>query len=136
MIPAIVIIETDTLVLHTPYNMGFVEELKAAVPWSLRSWDGAAKVWKVDPIFQDQVIGLCDLFFGNVDVDDRRPAGPPAISGPAVDNWADALFDAITDPELRTRVYRKVAMALHPDKGGDVKLMQQFTEAYARRHKS
>ncbi len=147
MIPAIVIIEPDFLVLHTPYQKDFVENLKLNVPWTLRSWDGTAKVWKVDPLFTDYVINLCEMHFGDVDVDDRRPAGPPALSGPATSNWADALFDAITDPELRTRVYRKVALALHPplfvahsstsvqvtpEMLNDAQKMQQFQQAQAQ----
>lgn len=130
-----VVIFDDTVMVRTPYIPAFVDALKWEIHGSARRWDAGQKIWEVDPLYKNLAIEICKRYF-DVEVDDQTNATQRQLQAPAAGNWADALFDAIDDPDLRTRVYRKVAAVLHPDANGDLKLMQEFTEAYARRHKS
>lgn len=51
------------LELTTPYDAGFVAAFKAAVPPNIRRWNGARRVWLIDPSAAAQVVDLCSQFF-------------------------------------------------------------------------
>jgi DnaJ-domain-containing protein 1 len=54
----------DGLALQSPYDPAFVAAFKALVPGDKRRWDGARKVWLVDPSQAGPVADLCATFFG------------------------------------------------------------------------
>ena len=132
MLIAQVAVFDDTVMLRTPYVPAFVDALKAEIPWTARKWDPGGKIWEVDPLYKHLAIQICQRYF-DVQVDDQTTPAQRQISLPGQD-WAEVLFDAIPG-DLHQAAYRGLAKALHPDKGGDVALMQVLTEAYARRQK-
>lgn len=128
-----IVVLDDVLLLKTPYHPGFVDALKLEVDWHQRKWDAASKVWEVHRAYRDIVIQICERFYGLVDIDDQTSPTPsqPAITA---GGWIDAMFEALPE-HLHTAAYRNLAKALHPDRGGDVDLMQQLTAAYVRRQR-
>ena len=50
--------------MRTPYDPGFVTNLKLQIPPTERRWDPAKKVWVVDPSHGQYVSNLCKQFFG------------------------------------------------------------------------
>ena len=42
-------VQGQHLALHSPYNAEFVADLKSALPYNSRKWDGTQKVWLIDP---------------------------------------------------------------------------------------
>ena len=130
--PIAQVILTDyAVLLRTPYDPGFVDDLKLSVDWQCRKWDGSSKVWEIDPLYKDLAIQICERHYGAVVIDDQTSPVPAAIAG-STDNWADVLFKALPE-DLHKSVFRKLAMVLHPDQGGDTELIRTLTEAYARR---
>ena len=126
-----IIVEDAQVILKTPYNPGFVNELKIDVGWTSRGWDPMSKTWWVDPVYKKYVIDLCRRYFADVEVVDKTTPQIQAGIDPQAD-WADVLFDA-TPEHLHAKLFKKLALVLHPDQGGDLEAMKVLTEAYARR---
>lgn len=50
-------------------------------------------------------------------------------TGADADGWAEALFAALPE-HLHTRAFRSLSRLLHPDHGGDAKLMRDLNDAH------
>jgi hypothetical protein len=65
------------LVVQTPYDRGFVAQLKALVPYGDRRWEPDQKVWLVRPDHGPTLQRLCGQFFGEIidlpKTDDAKP---------------------------------------------------------------
>lgn len=59
-----------SLLVRTPYNAGFVDELKAMIPWGERSWASASKYWVVDEKHEDIVTHLIQRYYGAFEIID------------------------------------------------------------------
>lgn len=59
-----------SLIVRTPYHPGFVDELKAMVPWGERSWASESKYWLVDEEHEEIVVHLIRRYFGAHEVVD------------------------------------------------------------------
>ena len=70
----------DLLAVRTPYNSAFVADLKSAVPFPERRWDGARKVWLVATRHGPLLLDLIEQHYG---VRPDLPAAPAATAGPA-----------------------------------------------------
>ena len=57
-----------------------------------------------------------------------RPAPAPRTS---LSSWPDALFTACPESQ-RQKVYRALALAFHPDTGGDQRAMVEIIAAFER----
>ena len=54
----------------TPYFCGWaIDDLKAAVPWQSRHWDGASKTWSVEVEYLDALAAMAGTF-GPVEVEE------------------------------------------------------------------
>jgi hypothetical protein len=60
--------ENGALLLKTPYNKGFIAELKTSIPYGSRAWDGMDKVWKVAPEYKAQAVASTLKYFEAADV--------------------------------------------------------------------
>ena len=83
------------------------------------SWNARLKLWTVAATFESEVEDLC-----------RRLNGQRADTRPETTAVITTLFTA-TPERLRKATYLGLARAWHPDAGGDLRLTQQLTEAYA-----
>jgi DNA helicase HerA-like ATPase len=65
--PAYIDVDTDgQLVLHSPFNQSFVDDLKESIPPKQRHWDPEKKVWMVDEKNRKIVEDLIVRYFGSV----------------------------------------------------------------------
>jgi hypothetical protein len=113
------------IVCKTPFNRDFVEALKEGIDRSCRKWDGVEKVWKVDVDEMDNLEVICKLYFKEVifiEVDQ-----PQAVSSGG-GCYADLICD-LPDDALK-RVFRLVALSMHPDQGGTDTGMSKVNDAW------
>jgi hypothetical protein len=117
-------VEGPWIVCKTPYLKAFVEDLKDEVSHHNRKWDANDKVWKVDVDELDKVDELCRKHFDEVTfIETEQPSGEGAPSP-----YHDMLCDA--PDETLKRVYRLIAVAVHPDQGGDPAIMSKVNDAW------
>jgi len=55
------------IVLKTPFNREFVDDLKAQIPSSERRWDSYHKAWGVSAAYAEKAIELFECYFGDED---------------------------------------------------------------------
>lgn len=123
--------------LRFAYDPVMVEGIKTAVPPEFRSWNPQERYWTIlARTYVDAILSAAHAI-GYV-VEDRTPPRPRQQQQrqqprpqPRGTTWADALL-ADLDPELQKKVVRALARVLHPDLGGDARLMQQLNDADAR----
>ena len=111
--------------LVTPFNELFVAELKSSIQPPHRKWDPEAKVWHVNEIYLDKVVPMLKKYFDEVITDLLQKE-------PVSSNLFNPIFDVLkTMPNgIMVKIYRSLAFALHPDKGGNNELMAKLNEAY------
>lgn len=120
-------IEGGWIHVRTPYDPGFVRELKSEIHASQRKWDPDEKIWKVDPSQDDVLVPLVAKYFGEPTVlEDKEEV---VVVTQAGDDPYGALLRLAPDDVLK-RVYRLVATALHPDKGGSAEKMTRANQAW------
>lgn len=57
------------MLVNTPYNQRFVDELKEAVPYTHRKWDRANKIWDVAEEYAEVAQALISKYFGTKEVE-------------------------------------------------------------------
>lgn len=58
--------DSGGIVVKTPYDAGFVADLKSRIPYADRRWKGETKVWIVTPSHGATVQDLCNKHFGEL----------------------------------------------------------------------
>jgi len=112
--------------LFTPFDAGFVEQLKARIPAPLRRWDKLDKCWVIESAGIFRAVSLAEQYYGEVeDIAATTPTRAVTATPHAV---LHLLPDAPAD--LVPVVYRHLAKVKHPDRGGDTREMQRLNEAY------
>ncbi len=112
--------------LYTPFDAGFVEQLKARIPAPLRRWDKPDKCWIIEAAGVFRAVSLAEQYYGEVEDIAAATAGRPVTAAPHA--VLHLLPDAPAD--LVPVVYRHLAKVNHPDRGGDTREMQRINEAY------
>lgn len=116
--------------LRFDYDQGFIEALKASIPFNHRKWDPDSKLWWVDDAHFSTALRLAHRFFD--DVRDRTgDPEPKAESTSALANPYSVLYLLPTAPTPVVKaVYRCLAKMCHPDAGGDAERMKLINRAY------
>ena len=107
----------------SPYNADYIEDLKTVIQPSHRKWDPNQKVWRVSEIYLEELVGLLKMHFDEVTTNLTEPEQP------AVDNIFKPVFSALKGDDM-DKVYRALAFALHPDRGGSAEQMSKLNQAY------
>jgi len=68
---AIISKQSEMIALQTPYDRGFVAELKNEIHYSERKWDRANRVWLVTPAQADKALEVAARYFEVVDGRDK-----------------------------------------------------------------
>jgi len=112
--------------LHTPYDKNFVQELKDRIQPSHRQWNPGQGVWHVNELFLDVAVELTRKFFNEVTTDllQEEPKAVGNMFVPVLQALAGLPNDGMD------KVYKTLAMALHPDVGGSNELMTKLNQAY------
>jgi hypothetical protein len=109
------------------YDAGLVDLVRSMPD---RTWNPDDKHWTIPAVDLDEFIQKAKSLGHQVQVigenDSHRG---PSTNGSA--DWAGTLFAAVGTDRAQS-VYRALSKVLHPDVGGDTKLMQQLSEAYER----
>ncbi len=113
--------------LYTPFDAGFVEQLKARIPAPLRRWDKPDKCWIIEAAGILRAVSLAKQYYG--DVEDIAATMPSRAITAAPHAVLHLMPDA--PAELVPVVYKTLAKLFHPDRGGDTREMQRINEAYA-----
>jgi hypothetical protein len=115
------------------YDPAVVDTIKAIVPKHDRSYDPDTHTWTItSPFHADSVAARLKAF--GYTVDGIVPGAfnghrqPPRHPRRETADWASLLLDN-APPELRPRIVRALSKVLHPDTGGDTRLMQQLNDA-------
>jgi hypothetical protein len=121
----------ERLIVRSSYHPALVDALKEAIPHTYREWDGAVRVWRIDPDWGDLALqALTDI---GVSIVDKRPAVPsPTPVAAALQEACQRLYILPEAPvEVAEAAYKALARLHHPDVGGDTETMQALNEAIA-----
>ncbi len=132
----------DIAIIATPYSRVFVEELKAMVPHEYREWVAGEKVWRVQHPYDRQAASVLKKHFPHAEIEARWESSqrssyqyqqPKPFTGCKCDADHRALFICADAPrEVVTAAYKALAKQTHPDRGGDLIVMQKLNEVYER----
>jgi len=137
--------------LYTPYDAGFVSELKDLVPHDLRVWERDDKRWYVFESYADQAIRLAQHYWPALDLSEYQSSAYGSGQGQRQSQgsrqqatWSnngatdhDALYVKSNAPkEVIAAAYKALARLYHPDAGGDAAKMQAVNLAYERLKKA
>ncbi len=121
------ILKSDTkgwVEVVSSWSADFVDDIKASIAPSYRSWDPVAKRWKINEIVLENLIACLKRHFDEVSTD-------LVESEPISANPFEQMFTVIPK-DCAVKIYRILAFALHPDHGGNNELMTQLNEAYGK----
>jgi len=123
----------------SPYNQGFVDLLKAAIPGSDRSWDGTSKTWSFTDKYLSGVIALSEKVFGTkatvITREQAEKATTPPSVGKATVITVAQEFMSLIPYESAQRAYKHAAALFHPDHGGDMEKMSRLNALWQRLEK-
>lgn len=122
-----------------PYNEYAVADLKTHLPYWVRSWDPARKVWKVRRDRLAEFLDIIDPYYTYFVFDSTNQFGdtappPPLQSAPPPTNtvWSALHLSPGAPKEVVRAAYRALAALHHPDAGGDTATMAKINDAYDR----
>lgn len=98
------------VVLRAMMCEALVAQIEREVPATKRVWNGLDGIWEFHPTAMAQVRGILGLYFADIQVV-GVPKATPATK-------FDQLFAKLTKDD-KNKIYRLLAGAHHPDKGGD-----------------
>jgi len=120
----------------TPYSEEFVNELKGKISWRLRQWSPSERVWMVDPAALDDLMEVAQKFFPSIAVVKNGETSEPPES--SVDYLEDGTYGTmanmlrVASVDTLKRLYKNLAMDIHPDRGGDKDTMRLLNIAWDR----
>ena len=126
------------IALRSPYNARFVEQLKAAIAWDCREWDGQRKCWLLSPLALDPLLVLCAREQIGVKDDRSQPGGesaealsPYALMPEDLRASFVTLYLAPNAPLCVAEAsFRALAKVFHPDFFvGEEEVMQRLNAA-------
>jgi hypothetical protein len=112
------------LQLEAPYDRSFTDTMKKSITSKKRLWDGGDKCWYVCKDQFDKLCHLLDQYFDETILLDF-PAHEVSASSYAMLYLLDGA-----PLEVVRSAYKALAQLHHPDRGGDVAVMQSINQAY------
>lgn len=122
--------------LAVPYNQTFTELFKQLIPHSDRAWHPDSKIWTITEKYFDPTATLLKKMFGGAitiisrDAAEKVSAPPPVKLAPL--DQVLLQFIKLLPHEAAQSAYRKAALLLHPDKGGDMEKMANLNTCWQR----
>jgi len=113
------------LKLVTPYDESFLDDFRSIIQPSGRMWNPTLKVWLVQEMFLAELVDLVKLHFDEYETDLLDE--PKHIVKP--ENIWTFVLDSIPKDSVKS-VFRFLANAVHPDKGGTEEQMKLLNLAY------
>lgn len=125
----------------TPFNKAFVDTFKVILPASERAYDVDSKVWTFWEKHLTNVEALVTKLWGNAPVVITRSQAERASQSTGISNQSIpidsviASFVKLIPYEAMQQAYKRAAMLLHPDRGGDMEQMSKMNAAWQRLEK-
>ncbi len=113
--------------LYTPFDPGFVEQLKARIPAALRRWDKADKSWVIEAAGIFRAVSLAEQYYDEVVDIPTTPPEPQRFR--PVTPYATLYLLPDAPLGLVETAYRWLVKEHHPDTGGDTRRMQEINAA-------
>jgi len=123
-----------------PFNKQVVDFLKQAIPHSERSWDQDQKLWTFTEAYLDGTVKFFHIAFGTSEVavvtkEQTEKARQKANTGVVRITGIDSQlveFMKLIPYEAAKEAYRKAALLLHPDRGGDMEKMAKINALWTK----
>jgi hypothetical protein len=119
-----------------------IEFLKKQIPHSERSWDESSKIWTFTEKYLDGVRLLAETIFtknecavltrAQVEAAQKPPAGGISVRTLNAIDSALADFMRLISYDAARAAYRRAAVELHPDKGGDMEKMSKLNALWTK----
>lgn len=77
--------DSGGIAIKTPYDPGFVADLKSSIPYTDRQWKNDTKVWIVTPAHGAKVQDLCNKYFGELPLLPTGISARPTITQKIID---------------------------------------------------
>ena len=126
------------------YDPWLQEDLKNTVGFGNYKYDPKLKLWYVREPYKKTAVDLLKEHGYEVEFEGRERVkdseeqkdqrNKRQVSGPrnnTINPWS-VIFERIPDGPLRRKLYRSVALVLHPDKGGREEAMKELNEAWSK----
>jgi hypothetical protein len=122
------------------YAPQFIEFVKAAIPASDRGYDPSTKTWMFAKKYLDAVENAATKFFGKESISvitEKQVSGASAspVGRTASIDSVMLEFMKLLPADAAIAAYRKAAMLLHPDRGGDMDKMSRLNSLWDRLEK-
>jgi hypothetical protein len=115
---------------RTPYERGYVDELKKELPAGARQWSEHRRAWWIDDVYLDEALEVAERYFVLYLVDDSSDDPVSPVYVPDSDGWTTLWLKPGAPPEVVKAAYRALARLNHPDAGGDEEMMKEINAAY------
>jgi hypothetical protein len=126
----------DGYTLQCAFSPNFIEFIKAAIPASDRSFDPATKNWKFHKKYADAVLKTAKSMFGDSNVafisEAQVRGATPQVSKNLTIDQTFAEFMKLLPFDAANAAFRKAAMLLHPDRGGNMDSMSRLNTLWDR----
>jgi len=113
--------------VKTPYVEAFIQELKADIPYQSRVFLKVEKVWRVDAAYHEDLLSVVQKHFGEPTILEPEQK-IEVVASTEKDPFGAMLRVAPND--LLKKVYRMIAVEVHPDKGGKPEDMVTLNSAW------
>jgi hypothetical protein len=140
---------TGGIELLTQYDADFVTELKVTIPPFARKWVPDRKVWTVTEAYATAAVQLLHQYFTVIDLREdktkeqreqrerqqqeqqrQQQQERERRSSYGHSPYAALHLQPTAPPELIHSAWRCLAKLYHPDRGGDLTMMQRINRAY------
>ena len=127
--------------ISAPYNKNFVGAIKTLVPASDRAFDNVTKFWTFTEAYFGPIIELAAHVWSSseIDIKTRKEVEAHhqqtrhAISGTATPIEGMMIeFVRLMPFEAMAVAYKKAAVQMHPDRGGDAVQMARLNKTWTR----
>ena len=120
-----------------PYSTGFKTAFELALPASDRSFDFDTKIWTFTERHLTAIASLVEKLWHTkptiitrIQVE-RANSGGNIITSATIDSVI-ATFVKMLPYEAMQQAYKRAAMLMHPDRGGDMEQMSKLNAAWQR----
>lgn len=126
--------------IQCPHNESFIEAIKQKIPAGHRSFDPATKFWVFTEQFFGPVSKLAQAIWpspGDVQIMTRQQVESASQSSATVKKnqpiaTSCEAFMKLVGQDAMAAAYKKAAMMLHPDRGGDIGKMQELNVLWSQ----
>lgn len=117
----------------------FVNFLKTAIPVSDRSFDPQTKTWSFAKKYLDPVVQASKMYYGNHEVsvitEQQVKGATQTVAAKQTIDQVMVEFMKLLPFDAAQSAFRKAAILLHPDRGGDMEHMAKLNTLWDRLEK-